>query len=52
MTYYKPPTMQPTRTGAADALKIPSLDNNQRTPYKPPVAMCVGMNRGSTGLAT
>ena len=42
----------PVRPGSEDALKLPSLENGQRTPYKPPVAQCVGMNRGSTGLAT
>lgn len=42
-TTYKPNTPQPARPGAADALKIPSLSTGQA--YKPPVAMCVGLNK-------
>lgn len=39
---YTPTPMQPVRPGAEDANKIPSLNNGQRTQYKPPVAQCVG----------
>lgn len=38
---YTPPTMQPVRPGANDAIKIPGLSNGKREAYKPPVAMCV-----------
>lgn len=44
-----PATMAPARPGANDALKIPSLDNGKRLPYKPPVAQCVGLSKTFTG---
>jgi hypothetical protein len=56
MAYHLPNSSKGTfmpspRPGAAAALQVPSLANGKRTPYKPPVAQCVGLNRGSTGLA-
>ena len=35
----------PNRLGATDALQVPSLENGQRTAYKPPVAYCVGLSK-------
>lgn len=43
MNRYTPPSMQPARPGATDALKVPSLGTGK--PYKPPVAICVGVNK-------
>ena len=37
------------RPGSSDALKIPSLENGQRTAYKPPAAYCVGYSKSYTG---
>jgi hypothetical protein len=51
-TSYTPPTMQPARPGADAALQVPSLTNGQRTTYKPPVAQCTRLIRGSVGLAS
>jgi len=36
----------PLRPGANDALKLPSLIEGKRVPHTPPVAQCVGLNRG------
>ena len=47
----KPEFMPSPRPGATTALQVPSLYNGQRTPYKPPVAQCVGLNRGSGAFA-
>ena len=37
------------RPGSSDALQIPSLENGQRTAYKPPAAYCVGYSKSYTG---
>ena len=43
--------MPSPRAGAAAALQVPSLHNGQRVAYKPPVAQCVGLTRGSGAFA-
>lgn len=52
MSHYKGEPMTPARPGSTDALKVPSLENGKRTPYKPPVAYCVGSSKVYTGAVT
>jgi hypothetical protein len=42
------PSKPPVRPGAEDALKLPSLVNGIRVPYKPPSNGCVGILKDRT----
>lgn len=46
---YKPTQSTPARSGAQDALKVPSLANGIRIPYQKPKAICVGLNKAVPG---